>query len=369
MSSSDKFKPPNENCEYVVCVKDAYKFYGTKNKNFGVLCGLNMSIKRNSIYALIGASGAGKTTLIKSIIGIETLQSGVIELFRDCTKSNHKLIGYMPQEIAVLQKFTAKEMLNFFGVLNGVDANKIKERTNFLSSLLEFSDDDKLIENCSGGEQRRISFACALMHEPRLLILDEPTVGVDPILRNKIWVFLQTLTTTTDTTVIISTQYIQETVNATNIGFIRNGTLLVEEEPQKIIQNLRVDNLEEAFFKLSLQQTEQKDVKRKCLKLIQPDSNKKIIKQNPIDLSLDRFFALLSKNLIHQRRNILMCMFSCFMPLIMIASVYSYGRYPVDLKFGVINFENLNSEASSCLQTNVILKDLSSEDMSILQFA
>ena len=79
----------------------------------------------------------------------------------------------MPQEIAVLQKFTAKEMLNFFGVLNGVDANKIKERTNLLSSLLEFSDDDKLIENCSGGEQRRISFACALMHEPRLLILDE----------------------------------------------------------------------------------------------------------------------------------------------------------------------------------------------------
>ena len=79
----------------------------------------------------------------------------------------------MPQEVAVLQKFTAKEMLNFFGVLNGVDANKIKERTNFLSSLLELPDDDKLIENCSGGEQRRISFAGALMHEPKLLILDE----------------------------------------------------------------------------------------------------------------------------------------------------------------------------------------------------
>lgn len=123
-------------------------------------------------YALIGASGAGKTTLIKCIIGIETLQSGVIELFRDCTKSN-KLIGYMPQEIAILQKFTAKEMLNFFGVLNGVNANKIKERSNFLSSLLELPDNDKLIENCSSGEQRRISFACALMHEPRLLILDE----------------------------------------------------------------------------------------------------------------------------------------------------------------------------------------------------
>jgi ABC-type multidrug transport system ATPase subunit len=133
----------------------------------------NQKIKFKNRYALIGASGAGKTTIIKSIIGIETLQSGVIELFGDSSKFNHKLIGYMPQEIALLQKFTSKEMLNFFGVLNGVDANKIKARTNFLSSLLELPDDDKLIENCSGGEQRRISFACALMHEPKLLILDE----------------------------------------------------------------------------------------------------------------------------------------------------------------------------------------------------
>lgn len=79
----------------------------------------------------------------------------------------------MPQEIAILQKFTSKEMLNFYGVLNGVNVIKIKERTNFLSSLLELPDDDKLIEYCSAGEQRRISFACALIHEPKLLILDE----------------------------------------------------------------------------------------------------------------------------------------------------------------------------------------------------
>ena len=125
---------------------------------------------------------------------------------------------------------------------------------------------------------------------------------MDPILRNKIWNFLQTLTTTTDTTVIISTQYIQETINATTVGFIRNGTLLVEEEPQKIIQNLRVDNLEEAFFNLSFQQGVQREVKRKCLKSVQPDSNKKNI---PIQFSIDRFFALLSKNFIHQRRNIM----------------------------------------------------------------
>ncbi|XP_070503556.1 ABC transporter G family member 23-like [Chironomus tepperi] len=366
MNSSNKFNHMNENCEYVVRVKDAYKSYGSKSENFGVLCGLNMSIKRNSIYALIGASGVGKTTLIKSIIGIETLQSGVIELFRDCTKSNHKLIGYMPQEIAILQKFTAKEMLNFLGVLNGVNTNKIKEKINFLSSLLEFPNDDKLIETCSGGEQRRISFACALMHDPRLLILDEPTVGVDPILRNKIWDFLKTLVTTTDTTVIISTHYIQESINATTVGFIRNGTILVEEEPQTIIQNLQADNLEEAFFKLSFQQNgNQKEVNREFLKSIQhDDKKKKISAMTPTEISFSRLFALLFKNLIHQRRNIVMCLFSCFMPLIMIASIYSYGRHPEDLQFGVLNLENLNFDANNCPQTNIVINDLSNEDMS-----
>ena len=133
-----------------------------------------------------------------------------------------------------------------------------------------------------------------------------PTVGVDPILRHKIWDFLQTLTTATDTTVIISTQYIQETINASTVGFIRNGILLIEENPQKIIQNLEVSNLEEAFFKLSFQQGGQKDVNRKCLKLMQSDSKKERTKAKiPIDISLNRLFALISKNFIHQRRNIM----------------------------------------------------------------
>lgn len=133
-----------------------------------------------------------------------------------------------------------------------------------------------------------------------------PTVGVDPILRHKIWDFLQTLTTATDTTVIISTQYIQETINASTVGFIRNGILLIEENPQKIIQNLEVSNLEEAFFKLSFQQGSRKDVNRKCLKSIQPDNVKKnFFEKIQIDISLNRLFALLSKNLIHQRRNIM----------------------------------------------------------------
>lgn len=133
-----------------------------------------------------------------------------------------------------------------------------------------------------------------------------PTVGVDPILRNKIWDFLQTLSSTTDTTVIISTQYIQETINATTIGFIRNGNLLIQEKPQNIIKNLWVSNLEEAFYKLSFQQGEKNDVNRKCLKTIQSDNKlKKIPEKASFDVSFNRMIALLSKNQILQRRNIM----------------------------------------------------------------
>lgn len=124
-------------------------------------------------YALIGASGVGKTTLIKSLIGIENLNQGTIELFGQPPTTNYKLIGYMPQELAIIQKFTAREILNFFGILYGVDADKIKEKIEFLCKLLELPDENKFIMDCSGGEKRRISFACALIHDPKLLILDE----------------------------------------------------------------------------------------------------------------------------------------------------------------------------------------------------
>lgn len=134
-----------------------------------------------------------------------------------------------------------------------------------------------------------------------------PTVGVDPVLKNKIWKFLQSLTTTSDTTVIISTQYMQEAMNSTIVGYIRNGTLIVENEPQIILQNLKVDNIEEAFLNLSLQQGVRENVDRKSLKTVQKINNKKAIDNKVLThISFNRLSALLSKNSIHYRRNIVL---------------------------------------------------------------
>lgn len=132
-------------------------------------------------YAQMGSSGSGKTTLISCVVGILSLDSGSIKVFdQPASKLLKTRIGYMPQEIALINGFSVREMMWFFGTIYGLSSDKINERLQFLSELLEFPDEDRLIRDCSGGQQRRISFGLALIHEPEILILDEPTVREHP---------------------------------------------------------------------------------------------------------------------------------------------------------------------------------------------
>lgn len=126
----------------------------------------------------MGSSGCGKTTLISCLVGINSLDSGSIEVFHDEVGKHNTKIGYMPQEIALIKEFKICEMIRFYGIIHGMALEKIEERIRFLCSLLELPDTEKLIGECSGGQQRRVSFAIALVHEPEILILDEPTVRV-----------------------------------------------------------------------------------------------------------------------------------------------------------------------------------------------
>lgn len=119
-------------------------------------------------------------------------------------------IGYMPQEIALVDEFTIKETLFYFGRICGMNEERIQERFKLLHELLELPDADRFVVNCSGGQKRRVSFAAAMVHEPELLILDEPTVGLDPMLREKIWQFLIESTRSSKLAVIITTHYIEE---------------------------------------------------------------------------------------------------------------------------------------------------------------
>lgn len=116
----------------------------------------------------------------------------------------------MPQEIALYAEFTIKETMMYFGWIFGMKTNDIMERLQFLLNFLDLPSQNRMVKNLSGGQQRRVSFAVALMHDPELLILDEPTVGVDPLLRQSIWNHLVQITKTGQKTVIITTHYIEE---------------------------------------------------------------------------------------------------------------------------------------------------------------
>ncbi|CAG9766095.1 unnamed protein product [Ceutorhynchus assimilis] len=231
-----------------IYIKAATKSYDS-NK---ILENLSMSVERGTIYGLLGASGCGKTTLLNCIIGRKPLDNGQVWVFgektgtKDCGIPGPR-VGYMPQEIALVPEYTVKETIFFFGRIANMDDKDISDRYYQLSRLLELPPHNQFIKNCSGGQQRRISLASAIVHEPELLILDEPTVGVDSLLREKIWSYLLDLVQV-GITVVLTTHYVEECKGAHKVGFLRNGSLLAELSPQAVLTAFNCDTLEQAFL-------------------------------------------------------------------------------------------------------------------------
>ncbi|XP_026754097.2 ABC transporter G family member 23 [Galleria mellonella] len=245
--------------QQAVCVRRAYKKYGTSKNPNVILDGLNMTVPKGAIYGLLGASGCGKTTLLSCIVGRRRLNSGEIWVLGGKPGSPGSgvpgpRIGYMPQEIALFGEFTIKETMTYFGWIAGMSTNEVEKRIDVMISLLQLPDAARYVKNLSGGQQRRVSLASALIHDPELLILDEPTVGVDPVLRQSIWDHLVEITRGGRTTVIITTHYIDETKQANIIGLMRGGRFLAEESPSELIRRYQGESLEDVFLKLAVLQ-------------------------------------------------------------------------------------------------------------------
>uniref|UniRef100_A0A146LDF7 ABC transporter G family member 20 n=3 Tax=Lygus hesperus TaxID=30085 RepID=A0A146LDF7_LYGHE len=242
-----------------VAVRRACKTYGTKSNKHIILDSLNMTVPKGCIYGLLGASGCGKTTLLSCIVGRRRLNSGEIWVLGGQPGSRGSgvpgpRVGYMPQENALYGEFTIRETLKYFGWVAGMNNEEIKTKMDFLLDLLQLPFPDRAVKNLSGGQQRRVSMAATFLHDPELLILDEPTVGVDPVLRQRIWDYLVELVANKTTTIIITTHYIDETKQATTIGLMRGGKMLAEESPDELLQRYNSDSLEDAFLKLSILQ-------------------------------------------------------------------------------------------------------------------
>ena len=211
-----------------------------------VLQGLGMTVDEGSIYGLLGPSGCGKTTLLKVILGFLAPESGKVEVKGEIPGSD---VGYSPQEIALYPDLSIAETLRFHGRLHGMDANRILARQSWLIDFLDLPDPARTVGKLSGGQKRRVSLAVALLHEPGLLLLDEPTVGVDPELRARLWDHMQEISAN-GTSIVITTHYIDEARNADRVGLMRDGVLLAEDTPQSVMDSQSASSLEEAFLAL-----------------------------------------------------------------------------------------------------------------------
>jgi ABC-2 type transport system ATP-binding protein len=214
---------------------------------------LDLKIGRGALYGLIGPNGSGKTTVIKLLVGLLRPTSGSAQILREKIpiRTNRPSLGYMPQEMAIYNDLTIHENLEFFGGLYSMSKVALKKREQELLCMVDLeSRRDDLVAHLSGGMKHRISLACALIHDPSVLFLDEPTVGVDPELRVGFWQFFHKLKVE-GRTVILTTHYMDEAVRCDIVGMMRNGRLIAEGSPAELMQRSGTKNLEDAFLSFS----------------------------------------------------------------------------------------------------------------------
>lgn len=222
-----------------------------KYSNITILKNINLTIKKGEIIGLIGPSGSGKTTLIKSIMGMEKIDSGSIELLDKKIPNlevlNH--IGYMAQLDALYEELNGKENLEFFCRLFSLSKRKTRERIEYTSKLVNLENDLlKKVANYSGGMKRRLSLALALVQDPQILILDEPTVGIDPKLRFSIWNELKNLKAQ-GKTIIVTTHVIDEAEKCDKLALIRQGEIIATGSIEELKKEFNVNTIEEIFLR------------------------------------------------------------------------------------------------------------------------
>ncbi|AKC77262.1 ABC transporter ATP-binding protein [Staphylococcus sp. EG-SA-6] len=226
---------------------DAVKQYD-KHK---VLDHISLNIQEGELIGLIGPSGSGKTTTIKCLLGMEKLNSGTTEIFEQRMPNRQVLshIGYMGQSDALYESLSAKENLIFFGHLAGIKGKQLISSINHNMGLVNLEEKlNKTVNTFSGGMKRRLSLAITLLSDPSLIILDEPTVGIDPKLRQQIWNQLKYLTKQ-GKAVIVTTHVMDEAERCDKIGLIVEGRLFAIGTPNELKQKFNVETIEEVFIK------------------------------------------------------------------------------------------------------------------------
>ena len=230
--------------EFAIEVTDVVKTFG----QLRVLNGVTLRVRKGEIYGLLGPNGSGKTTLIRALVGMVIPQRGQVEVLgrRMPNVAVLSRIGYMTQAAALYPDLSVRENVAFFAAINDA-LQHVDEALRFVDLYDRRS---TVVSKLSGGMRQRASLACALVHQPELLLLDEPTVGIDPVLRNQFWEQFQAMSER-GTTIVVSSHVMDEAERCQRLGLIRAGKLLAEGSADELRAAAGVTNLEDAFLKLA----------------------------------------------------------------------------------------------------------------------
>ena len=228
-----------------------------KFKDFTAVDSISFNVKKGEIFAFLGPNGAGKTTTIKMLTTLLQPTSGKLAL-DDIDPVKHqdearRSFGIVFQDPSLDDELTAYENMELHGVLYGVPSELLKERISHLLNFVELWDRRKdLVKNFSGGMKRRLEIARGLIHHPKILFLDEPTLGLDPQTRNHIWDYIKELNKTEGMTVFFTTHYMEEADRAANrIAIIDHGKIVSEGTPAELKQKTSTQTLEDAFLSIT----------------------------------------------------------------------------------------------------------------------
>ncbi len=221
--------------------------------NYGpisVLKGIDLDIYKGKIVAFLGPSGSGKTTLIKAIMGMQTPSHGSVTLLDkkmpSFAVSSH--IGYMAQNDALYEDLSGLDNLLFFSALYGLRGKTAQTRAAEILKLVNLENSAlKKVRTYSGGMKRRLSLGIALVHNPRIIILDEPTVGIDPVLRKVFWEEFIRLKHS-DITIIITTHAMDEAYRCDRLALIREGRIIADNTPDGLMKESGTSSIEDAFL-------------------------------------------------------------------------------------------------------------------------
>jgi len=236
--------------EYAIKVEGLTKRFG----EFVAVNDISFSIPKGSIFALLGPNGSGKTTTIKIICGVLRATKGYVEVLgNDVSKYPEQVkqnIGYVSQKFSLYEDLTVEENIEFYGAIYGLSKDEIEEKKAKLLKFFGFEDKEKsLVGTLSGGMKQKLAFACATLHNPQILILDEPTARVDPISRKEYWEMIRVFSQS-GVTVLVTSHYMDEAERCDYVAFMFNGILKEVDTPANVKTKYSSHSIEDVFMKV-----------------------------------------------------------------------------------------------------------------------